>query len=88
MDAITIDCPACHGSGTQTNAHRSGDPQLETVGECEASGCEGGRIIVTAEHVEELIAWGLFVLRGPLGIVTDGMAKRGREAMRAAGIEP
>ena len=87
-DTIRITCQTCHGSGVTTLRHFSGDPQLETIGECPEEKCRDGRIEMTDEEVEELVLaskFALLVADGPAGF-TAGSSNRLHRALIPAGV--
>lgn len=87
-DTIRITCQRCHGGGVVTNAHVTGDPQLETVGECPEENCRDGRIELTDEQVEELVLAARFALLTGASLtgLTAGAERRLHRALIPAGV--
>lgn len=87
-DTIRITCQRCHGGGVVTNAHVTGDPQLETVGECPEPKCSDGRIELTDEQVEELVLAAKFALLMASSVtgITSGAECRLNRALIPAGV--
>jgi len=53
-DTIQINCPNCRGSGEVREAHRSGDPQLESMVSCPE--CNGtGETETESSEVDALV---------------------------------
>lgn len=87
-DTIRITCQTCHGSGVTTLRHFSGDPQLETIGECPEEKCRDGRIEMTDEEVEELVLASRFALLTAASVtgITAGAERRLHRALIPAGV--
>jgi hypothetical protein len=82
---LLITCRACHGSGTITLAHRSGDPQFETIGPCQVPGCVEGAVAVDADQVDELVGAMYFVVYCGQGVtgLTPGALNRAVRSLQA-----
>lgn len=87
-DIIRITCQTCHGSGVADRRHPSGDPQLETIGECPEQKCRGGMIEMDAEQVEELVLASRFALLTAASVtgITTGAERRLHRALIPAGV--
>lgn len=87
-DTIRITCQTCHGSGVADRRHPSGDPQLETIGECPEEKCRDGRIELTDEQVEEIVIAAKFALLMAHSItgLTAGAERRLHRALIPAGV--
>lgn len=84
-ETLSITCRACHGSGVITVAHRSCDPQLETVGPCQVQGCVDGQVEVEGHEIDEALNalhFLMYTAQGATG-VTAGAVNRAIRAMQA-----
>jgi hypothetical protein len=84
-ESIAITCRTCRGSGVTSRAHASGDPQLESIGECPVPECKNGVVMVEAHYLDEAIASLHFLLMTAQGVtgVTPGSTRRALSALQA-----
>ena len=82
---LLITCRTCRGSGVTSRSHASGDPQLETIGECPVPQCKEGMVMVEGHDVDEAIASLHFLLMTAQGVtgVTPGATRRALSALQA-----